>query len=105
MGPSKKPVDISDSETESVNLSSIHPKQLIITQVDSSEKEEEQMDQKSRPGLKGLLASRNKGESSKEALKTQPLVIPHPPPSTDLGMLAIPNLKKRRPNWNWRKAN
>ena len=31
VGPSEKPVDISDSETESVNLSSIHPKQLIIT--------------------------------------------------------------------------
>ena len=98
MGPSKKPVDISDSETESVNLSSIHPKQLIITQVDSSEKEEEQMDQKSRPGLKGLLASRNKGGSSKKASKTQPPVISPPPPPTDLDLLAMPNLKKRRPD-------
>ena len=44
---SEKLVDISDFETESVNISSIHPKQLIITQVDSkSEKEEKQMDQK-----------------------------------------------------------
>ena len=31
MGPSKKLVDISDSKTESVNISSVHPKQLIIT--------------------------------------------------------------------------
>ena len=31
VGPSEKPIDISDSETESVNLSSVHPKQLIIT--------------------------------------------------------------------------
>ena len=31
IGPSKKPVDISDSETESVNISFVHPKQLIIT--------------------------------------------------------------------------
>ena len=47
MGPSEKPVDISDSKTESVNLSFVHPKQLIITQVDSeSEKEEERMDKK-----------------------------------------------------------
>ena len=99
VGPSKKPVDISNSEIESVNLSSIHPKQLIITQVDSeSEEEEEQMDQKKRPGLKDLLASRNKGGSSKEAPKTQPLVIPPPPPPIDLGLLAMPNLKKRRPN-------
>ena len=45
--PSKKLVDISNSETKFVNLSSVHPKQLIITQVDSeSEEEEEQMDQK-----------------------------------------------------------
>ena len=45
MGPSEKPVDISDSETESVNLSSIYPKQLIITRIDSeSEEEEEEMD-------------------------------------------------------------
>ena len=47
VGPSEKPVDISDSETESVNISSVHPRQLIITQVDSeSEEEEEQMNQK-----------------------------------------------------------
>ena len=65
--PSKKPIDILDSETESINLSSVHPKQLIITWIDSeSEEEEEEMDQKKQPGLKGLLASRNKGGSSKE---------------------------------------
>ena len=56
------------------------------------------MDQKKRPGLKGLLASRNKGGSSKEAPKTQPPVIPPPPLPTDLGLLAMPNLKKRRPD-------
>ena len=54
------------------------------------------MDPKKRPGLKGLLASRNKWGSSKEAPKTQPPVIPPPPPPTDLGLLAMPNLKKRR---------
>ena len=97
--PSEKPVDISDSKTESVNLSSVHPKQLIITQVDSeSEVEEEQMDQKKRPGLKGLLASKNKGGNSKEAPKTQLPAIPAPPPPTDLGLLTMSNLKKRRPN-------
>ena len=56
------------------------------------------MDQKKWPGLKGLLASRNKRGSSKEAPKTQPPVIPHSPPPTDLGLLAMPNLKKRRPD-------
>ena len=45
VGLSEKPVDISDSEIESVNVSFIHPKYLIITQVDSeSEEEEEPMD-------------------------------------------------------------
>ena len=59
VGPSEKLVDILDSETESVNLSSVHPKQLIITQVDLEfEEEEEQTDQKKWPSLKGLLASR-----------------------------------------------
>ena len=70
-GPFEKPVDISDSETEFTNLSSVHPKQLVITRIDSEfEEEEKEMDQKKSPGLKGLLASRNKGGSSKEAPKT-----------------------------------
>ena len=44
VGLSEKPVDISYSETESVNLSSVHPKQLIITRIDSElEEEEEEM--------------------------------------------------------------
>ena len=99
VGPSEKPVDISDSKTDSVNISSIHPRQLIITRIDSeSEEEEEQMDQKKRPGLRGLLASRNKGGSSKEAPKTQPPKIPAPLPLTNPGLLAMPNLKKKRPD-------
>ena len=56
------------------------------------------MDQKKRPGLKGLLASRNKGGSLKEATKTQPPVIPPPALPTDLSLMAMPNLKKRRPD-------
>ena len=94
------PVEISDFETESSNLSSIHPKQLVITRIDSkSEEEEEEMDQKKRLGLKGLLTSSNKGGSLKEAPKTQPPVVlpPHPPP-TNLDLQAMPNLKKRRPD-------
>ena len=55
------------------------------------------MDQKKRPGLRRLLA-RNKGGSSKEAPKTQPLEIHVPPPPTDPGLLPMPNLKKRRPD-------
>ena len=59
------------------------------------------MDLKKRPSLKDLLASKNKGGSSKKAPKTQPPVVlppPLPPPPTDLGLQAMPNLKKRRPD-------
>ena len=99
VGPSEKPVDILDSETESVNLSSVHPKQLVITRIDSeSEEEEEEMDQKKRPSLKGLLASKNKRGSSKKVPKTQPPAIPPLSPPTDLSLQAMPNLKKRRPD-------
>ena len=56
------------------------------------------MNQKKWLGLKGLLASRNKGGSSKEAPKTQTPVVPPPLTPIDLGLLAIPNLKKRRPD-------
>ena len=56
------------------------------------------MDTKKRPGLKGLLANKNKGGSSKEAPKTQPPVVLPPPPPIDLGLQAMPNLKKMRPD-------
>ena len=98
-GPSEKPIDISNSKTNSVDISFVHPRQLVITQIDSeSEEEEGQIDQKKRPGLRGLLA-KSRGGSSKEAPKTQPpSEIPVPPPHTNLGLQAMPNLKKRRPN-------
>ena len=51
-----------------------------------SKEEEEEMDKKKRFGLKGLLANRNKGGSSKEAPKMQPPAIPLPSPPTNLGL-------------------
>ena len=67
---------------------------MVITRIDSeSEKEEEAMDLKKRPSLKGLLASRNKGGALKEAPKTQPPIVL---PPTDLDLQAMPNLKKMR---------
>ena len=96
VGPFEKLVDISNFETDSVDISSVNPRQLIITQIDlESEEEEDQMDQKKRPGLRGFLA-KNKGGSSKEAPKTQPTEISVPLPPIDLGLLAMPNLKKIR---------
>ena len=51
-----------------------------------------------RKGLRDLMARRNKGSSSKEVPKSQAptnLPPPFPPPTTTLGLLLIPNLKKK----------
>ena len=51
-----------------------------------------------RKGLRDLMARRNKGLSSKEVPKSQDpanLSPPPPPPTTTLGLLPIPNLKKK----------
>ena len=40
-GPSKKPINISNSETDFVDISFVHPRQLVITQIDSESEEEE----------------------------------------------------------------
>ena len=57
------------------------------------------MDLKKRSGLKGLMASRGKGSSSKDILDTQvPANLRHltPPPVTTVGLLPNPDLKKKR---------
>ena len=59
------------------------------------------MDLKQRTSLKGLMTNRNKGQTSKEAPKTQVAPnLPLPPPSlpADLEPKAIPNLRKKRPS-------
>ena len=49
-----------------------------------------------RKGRKDLLSGRNKGSSSREALKSQALLtLPLPSPPTIVGLLLIPNLKKK----------
>ena len=58
------------------------------------------MDLKQRTSLKGLMASRNKGQTSKKAPKTQVAPnLPFPPPSlpADLGLKSISDLRKKRP--------
>ena len=56
------------------------------------------MDLKPRPSLKGLMANRNRGSTSKEVPKSQvPHNLPPPSPPTDLELKAIPNLRKKRP--------
>ena len=101
-GVSKKLVEFSDSSIGSDESSAAHQVKLIIARPNSSSEEEEDMDLKRRSGLKGLLANRGKGQTSKEASKAQvtPSLPPPPPPPllpTDLGSKALPDLKKKRP--------
>ena len=64
---------------------------------DNFEEEEEEIALNPRKGLKDLLAERNKGPSSKEALKSQlPSSLPPPPPLPTTSLLLIPNLKNKR---------
>ena len=72
---------------------------LVVTQIDSSE-EEEDMALNQMRSLRDLLADRNKGLSSKEATKSHvPPTLPSPPslPLTDLGLNFMKDLKKKRP--------
>lgn len=57
------------------------------------------MNLKLRSGLRGLMSNRNKGKSSKDAPKEQvPVKLPPlPPPSTDLALQPISNLRRKRP--------
>ena len=73
---------------------------LVITQVDSSSEEEEDMALNPRRGLKDLVVRRNKRSSYKEVPKSQATdnlpPPPPPPPTTFLGLIPLPNLKKKR---------
>ena len=93
-------VQFSNSETESDRLFVALHLKLMVTQVTNSlEEQEEGMDLKQRTDLKGMLANRNKGSTSKEAPMTQiPTNLPHLPPQlpNNLGLKANPNLKKKR---------
>ena len=92
-------MELSDSKTESDRLSSAHLPKLVITRIDSRSEEMEGRDLKKRSSLKGLISNRNKGGTSKDVPKIQtPTILPPLRPSTtDLGLLANPNLKKKRP--------
>ena len=95
----EKLVEVSDSETDFDRFSAAHSLRLIIARVDTSLKDKEEvMDLKQKTSLKGLLANKNKGSSSKEVPKTQvPPSLPPPPlPMTTVRLLSNPNLKRKR---------
>ena len=72
---------------------------LTVANIGANSEEEEGMDLKQRTGLRGLMANRNTGSTSKEVLKAQvPASLP-PPPSqlpADLGLKVNPDLRKKR---------
>ena len=78
---SARPVELSDSDSNLDRASAALDLGLVIAQVDTSqETEEEGMDLKPRSGLRGLLSSRNRGQSSKDVPKEQPTSKAPPPP-------------------------
>ena len=100
----ERPVELSDSEVNLDRFSAAHSPRLTVTRVyPSSEDEEEGMDLKQRTGLKGLLANRNKGSSSKEVPKTQVPLNLHPPflPVAAVGLLPNLDLKKKEKYRKW----
>ena len=95
-------VHISDIEDEPDRHSGVHASILVIACPDStSEKEEDGMAlNRGNNCLRELMATRNKGSTSKEVPKSQvppTLPLPSPPPPTDLKLHTILNLKKNRP--------
>ena len=56
------------------------------------------MDLKQRSGLKGLMANRNKGRTSRDVPKVQvpPSLPPPSPPPIELGLQANSNLRRKR---------
>ena len=89
-------VEISNLEGALDRSSTVRYSKLIVTQVDSSSEEEEEMAFNPRKGLKELFVGRNKRLSSKDAPKSQPLPALPPPLSLTLNLLPMPNLKKKR---------
>ena len=91
-------VQVSNFEEELDRVSGVCPSGLVIVRIDDSLKdEEEEMALNQRKGLKDLLVGRKKESASTDAPGSQPLPAFPPPPSPPIiGLLPIPNLKKKR---------
>ena len=89
-------MEVSDLEGELDKSSAAHSLGLVIARVDTTFEKKEGMALNLRKGLRDLMAGRNKGSSSKDVPKSQvPPSLP-PPPTIDLSLILIPNLKKKR---------
>ena len=95
--PKKLGSSISDAEDKFDKFSGFRTLGLVDANIDnSSEEEEEEMALNPRKGLKDFLWGRNKGSSSKKALNSLSFPTLPPLPSPTVGLLPIPNLKKKR---------
>ena len=71
---------ISEAEEEADEYSCDQTLAQIITYVDDSSNEEEEMALKTGPSLRELMKGRNKAPSRQDINKSKPLVNPPPPP-------------------------
>ena len=90
---------ISEAEEEADGYSCVQTPAPIITYVEDSSDNEEEMAPKTGPSLRELMKGRNKAPSPQEASKFKPPVNPPPPPSqfpADLGLKPNPDLRRKR---------
>ena len=84
---SAKIVELSDSDSNLDHALAAPDLGLVTAQVGTSQElEGEGMNLRQRSGLRGLLANRNKGQSSKDAPKEQPTSKAPPPPTSDAAL-------------------
>ena len=94
-------VNSSDAEGKTDKHLSVHAPTLVIARPNSSSKEEKDRMtlNKGNKSLRDLMVAQNKVSTSKKATKSQvPPTLPPPPPplTTNLGLKAIPDLKKKK---------
>ena len=90
---------ISKAEEEADKYSCVQTPALIITYVEDSSDNEEEMAPKTGPSLRELMKGRNKASSPQEKSKSKPSVNPPPPPPqlrTNLGLKPNPKLRRKR---------
>ena len=90
---------ISEAEEETDEYSCIQTPAPIITYVEDSSDNEEEMAPNTGPSLRELMKGRNKASSPQEVSKSKPLVNPPPPPPqlpADLELKPNPELRRKR---------
>ena len=90
---------ISQAEEETDEYSCVQTPAPIITYVEDSSDNEEEMAPNTGPSLRELMKGRNKASSPQEVSKSKPLVNPPPPPPqlpADLELKPNPELRRKR---------